>query len=287
MNARLKSANPGQRRAATLSVLAVVITLTGCPGMGRRDAHGLAPGAAGRLSAPSDTPEISIERDFTPSDTGCRIATTRFQPRQPHTAVPVILAHGFLRDQRRMADLARALAGHGIPTVTLNFCNARPWDGGHIQNGLDMIAVARRQGASRVIYAGFSAGGLAALIAGRLDPQSVGVLALDLVDNRGIGVGMARTLDPPLIGLAGAPAACNARNNARALFAAGPRARLTPIPGASHCDFESPTDWLCETLCRGVDAGSPARRRAIIDTAVAAVSQLLGLAQAPYPDHHL
>ena len=180
-----------------------------------------------------------------------------------------------------MAGLARALADQGIPAVTLNFCNARPWDGRHVQNGRDMIQVAHAIGASRVVYAGFSAGGLAALVAGRLDPNALGVLVLDLVDTRGIGVGMARAMDKPLIGLAGDPAACNADNNGRAVFAVSPKARLTPIPGASHCDFESPTDSLCESVCSGVNAGSSARRRAIIDASVAAVSDLLGLAARP------
>jgi pimeloyl-ACP methyl ester carboxylesterase len=189
----------------------------------------------------------------------------------------VILAHGFLRNQGRMAGLARALAYHGIPAVTLNLCNSRPWDGRPIRNGLDMIAVARRIGAKSVVYAGFSAGGLAALVAGRLDRQALGVLTLDLVDNGGIGTGMARALDRPLIGLAGDPAACNARNNGIGVFATAPRARLTPIAGASHCDFESPTDWLCESLCTGVNNGSQGRRQAIIAMSVAAVSDLIGL----------
>lgn len=251
--------------------------LAGCSGLGRGDPAPLARGTGGGDRSSGGDHWISTEQGACQSQTGCTIETTRFLPRRPRTQVPVILAHGFLRDQGRMAGLARALAYHGIPAVTLNLCNSRPWDGRPIRNGLDMIAVARRMGARSVVYAGFSAGGLAALVAGRLDRQALGVLTLDLVDNGGIGTGMARALDRPLIGLAGDPAACNARNNGRGVFATARRARLTPIAGASHCDFESPTDWLCESLCAGVDGGSRARRQTIIAAAVAAVAELIGL----------
>jgi hypothetical protein len=271
--------------AGLLAALALTFALVGCPGMGRR-ASGtlLPPKAASPLAAPGTANGLVIQAGILQSATGCRIETRRFAPRQPRTQTPVILAHGFLRDQRRLEGLAIALAERGIPAVTLNLCNSRPWDGRHVQNGRDMIAVARDLGARQVVYAGFSAGGLAALVAGRLDPTAVGVLALDLVDTQGLGVGMARALDKPLIGLAGEPAGCNAGNNGRAVFAVSPKARLIPVAGASHCDFESPTDWLCETVCTGVDAGSPARRQVIIEQSVAAVSDLLGLPRTAPPE---
>ncbi|HYN77291.1 MAG TPA: alpha/beta hydrolase [Lamprocystis sp. (in: g-proteobacteria)] len=259
-------------RAVRLIALTLTIALAGCPGLGQRDLTEVSP-----HRSPGDTARATVRRGTVQSETGCRIDTTAYQPRQPRTPSPVILAHGFLRDQRRMAGLAQALADQGIPAVTLNFCNARLWDGRHVQNGRDMISVAREFGSGRVVYAGFSAGGLAALVAGRLDPNALGILTLDLVDDRGIGVGMARALDKPLIGLGGDPTACNAGNNGRAVFAASPKARLTAIPGASHCDFESPTNSLCEAVCRGLNKGSPLRRRAIIAASVTAVSDLIGL----------
>jgi hypothetical protein len=211
------------------------------------------------------------------SSTGCRIDLTRFQPRKPRTEVPVILAHGFLRDQRRLEGLARSLAAQGIPAVTLSLCNSRPWDGRHVQNGRDMMDLARHLGATEVLYGGFSAGALAALVAGRLDPKARGVLTLDLVDRGGIGAGMARGLDKPLIGLTGEPAACNARGNGLSVFAAHPSARVIPVRGASHCDFESPTDWLCEAICAPGAPGTETRRREIVERFVAAAADLLGL----------
>ena len=264
-------------------VLLACIAMAGCSGVGR---GGPGPLVRDTDSAPVGDRWIAIEPDSMRSQTGCTIEMTRFQPRRLRTRGLVILAHGFLRDQRHLAGLARALAYHGIAAVTLNLCNGRPWDGRPIRNGLDMIAVARRLGAAPVVYGGFSAGGLAALVAGRLDRQARGVLALDLVDTGGIGIGMARALDRPLVGLVGDPAACNARNNGLRVLAAAPKGRLTTMVGASHCDFESPTDWLCESVCAGVDGASPGRRQAIIAASVAAVSDLIGLPRpGPAPGH--
>ena len=273
-------------------VLFATIALVGCSGVHRVAPDWSSGGAPPPPASPRDeTPALTSDDRSVPSATGCLIATTRFQPRHPQTQVPVILAPGFLRDRRQLHGLAAALAARGIPVVTLNFCPRRPWIGQPVRNALDMLAVARWLGDKPVVYAGFSAGGLAALVAGRLDPHTLGVLTLDLVDSQGLGVGMARALRQPLLGLAGAPTACNAHNNGLPVFAVAPQARLTRIPAASHCDFESPTDWLCTRLCTGVDAGSPARRQAIIDAAVTGVADLVGLTPRSLtptagPPHH-
>jgi pimeloyl-ACP methyl ester carboxylesterase len=256
--------------------LGLTATLAGCPGMTTRPPSDAeqpvgGPGPAG----------VSLERASFRSVTGCEVDTTRFEPEHPRTDTVVILAHGFLRDERRMQGLAGAMAASGIPTYTMSFCNSRPWDGGHRANAADMRKLAGASAAPRVIYAGFSAGGLSALIAAREDPRTLGVLTLDLVDDgNGLGASMAAGLDRPLIGLTGEPAACNAQSNGLAVYAASPRARVAHIRGASHCDFEAPTDWLCRSVCGPEDEEADARRAEIIRTSVAAVADLLGLPPA-------
>jgi dienelactone hydrolase len=266
-------------RPTTLAALALALsgalTLGGCPVLGTRATEGGRPDGP-ILSAPD--PAVVREPGTFNSATGCLIHTVMYRPSRPKTDGLTVLAPGFMRDQSHLSDLAQAIAARGIPTMTLTPCNSRPWGGRHVQTGADMRRLARSQGARRIVYGGFSAGALSALVAARLDPHSVGVLALDLVDERRLGIGMARQLDRPLIGLRGEPGRCNAENNGLPVFAAAPRAQLTPIPGASHCDFESPSDWLCETLCAADASGPQRRRREVIERSVASVADLLALA---------
>lgn len=200
----------------------------------------------------------------------------------------VVLAHGFLRDQRRMRGLAMALAEAGFPVATLNGRQDSLLSGGHVAHSRDMVKLARALDAERVIYAGFSAGGLAALLAARQDHKAEGVLTLDLVDSQGLGRRAANGLGAPLLALVGAPSNCNADNNAAPIYEIAPLARVTPIPQASHCDFESPSDWLCRLVCeqspdstrnrtlrqpRGHGETSPVQRQ-IIQAAVTGIRQL-------------
>jgi len=246
------------------------LALSGCSALPPRDdALKTAPGDAGIA------PAVSITTGAIRSGTGCRLEHSLYRPRQHSSGDLVVLGHGFLRSRKHMAGLALALAADGIPVATLDYCNMRPWDGRHVQNGLDMIALARALGAEHVVYAGFSAGALAALVAARNDPHAAGVVTLDLVDAGGIGRRAARGLGKPLIGLAGEPSNCNAEGNARRVFAHGGNTSMTRIAGAGHCDFEAPTDSLCQLLCRDPDAPAPSKRPDIIAAAKDAVHHVL------------
>jgi dienelactone hydrolase len=297
---------PFPRFKPSLSMLAGVLVLAGCsglilapsdPGFSRDEPglHGLQPLEEGELA----------------SATGCTIAYRLYRPAEVSTSAQastlVILGHGFLRSQQRMTELAETIAAAGIPVATLDYCNMRFWDGRHQQNGLDMIALARHLGSGsgsdavagaehayrphaeradgsharveHVIYAGFSAGALAALVAARNDPNALGAVTLDLVNAQGIGERAARDLDKPLIGLAGEATNCNANDNARVVFAATDQARLMSIAGAGHCDFEAPTDALCELVCTDPDQADANRtaqlREQIRSQTLAAIESLM------------
>lgn len=238
----------------------VLLLLSGCQGM---PPDTMDPGQSGRTGG------------HLRSGSGCTLSYRLYPARVPASEGLVVLAHGFLRSKERMDGLARALAAAGTTTATLDFCNDRIWDGGHVRNGRDMVTLARSLGANRVLYAGFSAGGLAALLAADADPAALGVLTLDLVDRDGLGARAAARLDVPLVGLVGEPSACNAQGNGLAVLAAGRGARIEQIAGAGHCDFESPTDWLCERVCGARKTGGDAPAKRILAAAVAAVAELL------------
>jgi pimeloyl-ACP methyl ester carboxylesterase len=234
--------------------------------------------------------EVAITRGSLASSTGCSLSYTLYRPPATHRTTAarplVILGHGFLRSQKHMAGLAMAIAEAGIPAATIGFCNMRPWNGRHQQNGSDMIALASRLaptvGAEATLYAGFSAGGLAALIAARRDPGSLGVVTLDLVDAEGLGRRAAAGLRKPLVGLMGEPTNCNAHGNGRAVFGASPQSALHAIAGATHCDFEAPTDRICKLLCQRAprrgskdqNASNDTLRRHIIVRATAAIERI-------------
>jgi len=261
-------------RPITRLAVVSLLLLAGCSGLL------LSPGAPAPTTALPAGVEVVAGR--LASSTGCTLDYRTFVPAAPARAPGgdaaadwVILAHGFLRSQQRMQGLAAAMAAAGMQVATLDFCNQKPWAGRHVQNGRDMAALAGHLGAQRVVYAGFSAGGLAAVLAGGSDPRSVGVLTLDLVEAQGLGVGAARSLGKPLLGLAGEPTNCNALDNGRAVFAASARAQVQRIEGAGHCDFEAPTDGLCELVCADPDGPEQAHRERIIARAVAAAGALL------------
>lgn len=256
------------------AVWVACLVLAGCFGGVMHEAPGRV-GASQPGSAAGMTPEVRIDWGQAESATGCALDYAWYRPASAKPGELVVLAHGFLRDKARLAGLARALAEAGISVVTVDFCNTRLWSGNHARNGFDLMAVADRLEARRLVYAGFSAGGLAALVAARNDPRTLGVLTLDLVDAQELGRLMVREFDRPVIGLFGEPASCNADNNGLATLAAARQARIERIAGASHCDFEAPTDWLCRALCEPDRAGAERRRAEILARSVTVVRSLL------------
>ncbi len=255
-------------------VLIACLSLSGCFGGGAaRDGPG--DGSVASARPPLGVPDASvrIEHGILAAKAGAPLRYALYHIPHARRGDLVVLGHGFLRGKERMANLARALAADGVTVAALDFRNARPWGADPIRNGLDMIRVANALGARRVVYAGFSAGALAALIAGRNDPRARGVVALDLVDARGLGERMSAGLDRPLIALVGEPSACNAHNKGLAVFAASRHATVEHFAGADHCDFESPTDWLCRLLCEQTPGAS--RRADIMRATVTAVRVLL------------
>ena len=183
------------------------------------------------------------------SSTGCKVFYTFYKPIPAAKQVLVALGHGFMRSRKRMANLARHLASWGLPVVNVEFCNSKLWTGNHDQNGADMVAVARHLNAEKTIYTGFSAGGLAALVAADLDKNAIAFFGLDMVDNQGLGKEMAPNLKIALYGLMAAPSACNAENNALNLYESAPKSFVVKVEDSSHCHFEFPIDRKCSLIC--------------------------------------
>lgn len=206
---------------------------------------------------------------------GCEYDYRVFEPAQAISPSTVMLGHGFLRDQDRLVELSRALANSGIRTVTLDFCNMRPWNGNHRANAIDMHDLAQILGRSDdVLFGGFSAGALAAILAA--DSRTRAIVLLDFVDQNNLGANALETLPIPVIGLHGPPSSCNADGLGTAAVAQHLRnldrtgTEYSLVENASHCEFESPTNWLCQSVCGDNDSASHNRetRQFIIDETI-------------------
>jgi hypothetical protein len=150
-----------------------------------------------------------------------------------------------------MDELARHLAGWGVPAITVDLCGASLFSGNHDGNAAALRALAHALAPQGVIYAGFSAGALAALLAAPDDPSARALLLLDLVDAGARATAIAPALRLPVFALTAAPSACNARGNGQGALRTMHDARVWQIVGASHCHFEIPLDAACTALCGG------------------------------------
>ena len=189
-----------------------------------------------------------------------------------------ILTHGFTRSRTTMGEHAQALAARGVLAITPDMpctfdfrCNASA-----IAEMVSLLRNTTTFGGSsqRVMLVGFSAGGLSSLLAADT-PGVVGFVGLDSFDRvlpnetERAGITASRLLNTEALLLRAPPSRCNAQavaapwgSELKALW------RDELIAGASHCDFEAPSDWKCRLACGDTD---PARqlqvRQGLLDAA--------------------
>jgi len=189
-----------------------------------------------------------------------------------------ILSHGFTRSRRTLAGHAQALADAGVLALTPDLpctfdfrCNAL---------ALAALVGSLRTGGTfgtpvdRVMLVGFSAGGLSSLLAADT-PGVVGFVGLDPFDrtmhgeSERLGLAAAGRLRTEALLLRAPPSRCNAEAVAEPWGTVLPALwRDELIAGASHCDFESPTDWMCRLACGDTDPARQQRvRRGLLDAA--------------------
>tara|TARA_B100000131_G_scaffold322681_1_gene377552 strand:+ start:1512 stop:2528 length:1017 start_codon:yes stop_codon:yes gene_type:complete len=169
----------------------------------------------------------------------------------------IVLGHGFARGSDVMVGWAEHLASWGIEVLLPTLCHYNVFFGvDHEMNGQNMRELIALHGATNAIYAGHSAGGLAAIIAASQDPLALGVLGLDATDTDGvpgvpdlIGTRYAGGVTVPAFSITGEPSSCNAENNGLSLFRMMSHYTAVKVVSADHCDFENPTDAVCAMSC--------------------------------------
>jgi dienelactone hydrolase len=208
---------------------------------------------------------------------GTSIDVDVYKPIGPQKGA-AILTHGFTRSRTTMGEHAQALAARGVLAITPDMpctfdfrCNAAA-----IAGLVNLLRNTETFGASsqRIMLVGFSAGGLSSLLAADT-PGVVGFVGLDPFDRvlpnetERAGITASRRLATEALILRAPASSCNAKaiaapwgSELKVLW------RDELIVGASHCDFEAPTDWKCRWACGDTD---PARqlqvRQGILDAA--------------------
>ena len=190
----------------------------------------------------------------------------------------VILSHGFTRSRRTLAGHAQALADDGVLALTPDLpCT---FDFRCSASALAALVGSLRAGGTfgapveRVMLVGFSAGGLSSLLAADT-PGVVGFVALDPFDRamsgeaERLGLTAAGRLRTEVLLLRAPPSRCNAEAVAAPWGNALPALwRDELIAATSHCDFESPTDWMCRLACGETDPARQQRvRQGLLDAA--------------------
>lgn len=211
-----------------------------------------------------------------------------YEPAARPPAGVAIVAHGWTRSRERHRDVGRALADAGVVAVIPDLPNMLDlWGNGSVI--VDLVGKLEagalglpRLPRSSIVLIGTSAGGLATVWAASKLPGIGGWLGLDPTDRTGTGMYAASQLDAPAIVLLGETSACNLFGSGSTLARSAPRlVRSTRIDGASHCDFESPTNRLCTMMC---GASSQHGRLATQRETVLAALELLAIAQASRQD---
>lgn len=258
------SAIPARRRLVLAGVLLQAL-IVGCS-----SSHPTA------TIAPSGVQCLADQRAELPSGA---VTFDLYLPPGPTPAPLVVVAHGFSRSKTNMAGWGRQLAEDGFIAAVPTLPN---WSD-HAGNGvaLNELAAWLRQAsphAARIRpdclgMMGFSAGGLATLLAAADNPAVTVWVGLDPVDRNRLGATAATRLQAQAVILLADPSACNAHGNAADIAQTlGDRCRTVRIPNAVHVDAEWPTTAAAELVCGRSDEQ---RRALFVEEAIAALRSAL------------
>jgi dienelactone hydrolase len=203
-----------------------------------------------------------------------------YEPSAEPSDEVAIVAHGFARSRARHRDLGQALAAAGVTAVIPDL----PYILNHWGNGdaIEELVHKLEAGAlglqpieqSHLVLIGTSAGGLSTVLAAAKLPKLAGWIGLDPVDRTGSGVHAASRLTMPAVVMLAEPSVCNLFGSGRSIARAVPDLlRSVILSGASHCDFEGPTNRFCERVCGG-GSSFEMQSRAREETVSAAVEML-------------
>jgi dienelactone hydrolase len=188
-----------------------------------------------------------------------------YRPGERAARAVVVVAHGFSRTRDTLVSLARELAGADFAVVVPDL----PQLGDHEANARFLAALGevirkRRYARCRLrhttnLFAGFSAGGLATLLAAARSRDVLGWIELDPVDRDGMAVRAASELLVPAFVVRAPPSPCNAESKFAAAIERLPRLLATAWRPTRRTAISSPRP------IRAASDGATLRPRALHD----------------------
>jgi hypothetical protein len=140
----------------------------------------------------------------------------------------------------------------------------------HQLNGEAIAALGPVLEPSGAVYAGFSAGGLAAWVAAATDQTAIGYVGLDAVDNGGLA-GMFSGIDVPIHGIVAEPGQCNTNNNFLPVYDQKPGMPVIRVVEAEHFDFETDACELGDIGCNFCAPHGPDTRATALGLVTSAI----------------
>ena len=194
--------------------------------------------------------DIEIHNGYLSTSNGDSTEYRLFSPIDGPSAPHIIFAHEFVSTHDYLLNLSQHYASWGLKVATMNQLHSSLIDNDPIQDAEDLILLSNQVfGGGDVIYAGYSSGGLRALIASALDTNTVAFFGLDIVDLEALGQSYSQGLNIPIFGLAGESSSCNSQSNGTGIYNEAENSKLLRITEADHCDFQSPNSFICTFLC--------------------------------------
>ncbi len=229
---------------------------------------------------------VSVTSDYA-NVTDCNMNYSTYTPIGVDNPPVVVFGHGFARGAETMSGWAEHLASWGVEVLLPTLCHYNViWGVDHELNGQNMVELSNYHGADKVVYAGHSAGGLAAIIAASLDSSNLGVLGLDTTDTEGvfgvadfIGQQYADNVTSTTFSISGEPNTCNSNGNGLDLFEMMNNTYKVKVDEADHCDFEYPTNFGCQFNCENSNASVSDEiiRAEIVTLGTSAILSLTGI----------
>lgn len=194
--------------------------------------------------------EIEINTGYFSTSNGDSTEYRLISPVDGPSAPHIIFAHEFIGSHDYLLDLSEHYASWGLKVGTMNQLHSSLVDNDPVQDAQDLILLSNQiLGGGPVIYIGYSAGGLRAIIASALDTNTVSFFGLDIVDLEAIGQTYAQGLNIPIFGLAGEASTCNSQLNGIGIYNQAENSKLLRVTEADHCDFQGPNSFICTFLC--------------------------------------